>query len=362
MVFPTETSYGLGCDATNQAAVDRIFTIKGRKSDKPLLVVVPNIEMAKKYVVWNDFLEKISTKHWPGALTIVGAARPLPTLPLKGEEATILPLLLRRGQEEWSRIDGKRILGFVRTINNRSELRKNKTKAEKILWQELRLKRLGGLRFRRQHGIGPYIVDFYHSDTKTIIEVDGDIHFVEDDNIIRDRNRQKWLEENGYRVLRYNNVDIFGNLDGVLKDINWNIEQKLSAAAASETPPYPPLKRGGDADSSPPFKEGTGGVVLSGLATGVVSKDNTVAVRVTAHPLLKSITEKLGRPLVATSANIADAGDVYSAEEIIKQFKNRETQPDIILDYGELPRNPPTTIVSVIGNELKIIRQGAVII
>ena len=63
---------------------------------------------------------------------------------------------------------------------------------------------------------------------------------------------------------------------------------------------------------------------------------------------------------MATSANIADAGDVYSAEEIIEQFKNRETQPDIILDYGELPRNPPTTIVSVVGNSIKILRQGEI--
>ena len=60
VVFPTETSYGLGCDATNQAAVDQIFKIKGRRSDKPLLVVVPNIEMAKQYLVWNDLLEKIA--------------------------------------------------------------------------------------------------------------------------------------------------------------------------------------------------------------------------------------------------------------------------------------------------------------
>jgi L-threonylcarbamoyladenylate synthase len=72
IVFPTETSYGLGCDATNQDAVDKIFKIKGRKSDKPLLVVVPDIEMAKKYLVWNDLLEDLASKYWPGPLTVVG--------------------------------------------------------------------------------------------------------------------------------------------------------------------------------------------------------------------------------------------------------------------------------------------------
>jgi L-threonylcarbamoyladenylate synthase len=50
VIVPTETSYGLGCDAVNQSAVDAVFAIKGRPSDKPLLVVVPTIAMAKKYL------------------------------------------------------------------------------------------------------------------------------------------------------------------------------------------------------------------------------------------------------------------------------------------------------------------------
>ena len=75
VVFPTETSYGLGCDATNQSAVDMIFKIKGRKSDKPLLVVVPTIEMAKEYIEWSSLLEKLSKLYWPGALTVVGKVR-----------------------------------------------------------------------------------------------------------------------------------------------------------------------------------------------------------------------------------------------------------------------------------------------
>ena len=72
LVFPTETSYGLGCDATNQESVDKIFKIKGRTDDKPLLVVVDSIESAKKYLHWNETLEKLAQKYWPGPLTIVG--------------------------------------------------------------------------------------------------------------------------------------------------------------------------------------------------------------------------------------------------------------------------------------------------
>ena len=175
LVFPTETSYGLGCDATNQLAVDKIFKIKERKSDKPLLVVAPTVDMAKKYLVWNELLEGLANKYWPGALTIVG---------------------------------------------------------------------------------------------------------------------------------------------------EYNKKEKL--------------------------------------ATGVVSKENTIAVRVTAYPLLRSIIEKLGRAVVATSANISDAGDIYEAKKVIIGFG--EAAPDIIIDSGELPRRLPSTVVSAVGGQLKILRQGELVI
>ena len=175
IVFPTETSYGLGCDATNQDAVDEIFKIKQRKSDKPLLVVVSNIEMAKKYLGWNDLLEDLASKFWPGPLTIVG-----------------------------------------------------------------------------------------------------------------ERNKKE------------------------------------------------------------------------NLATGVVAVDNTIAVRVTNFPLTKFLSEKLNRPLVATSANLSDAGDIYDPKQILAMFSDKSAKPDILIDGGELPQNPPTTIVSVIDNNLKILRQGQI--
>lgn len=76
LIYPTETSYGLGCDATSQSAVDAIFTIKQRDENKPLLVVVSKVEMAKKILVWNNTIEKLSQMFWPGPLTIVGNARP----------------------------------------------------------------------------------------------------------------------------------------------------------------------------------------------------------------------------------------------------------------------------------------------
>ncbi|MSU75413.1 MAG: DUF559 domain-containing protein [Candidatus Magasanikbacteria bacterium] len=366
VVFPTETSYGLGCDSTNQEAVDKIFKIKGRRSDKPLLVVVPNVEMAKRYLVWNETLEKIASKYWPGALTVVGEyARPLLALPLLKGEAAIgsAPPPKEEGIEGRFRfID--RVAGLIRTIPFRRELRKNQTKAEKVLWSHLRAGRLGSLKFKRQHGIGNYIVDFFHPETKTIIEVDGDVHFVVQQQEQKDRQREKWLEEQGYKIVRYNNVDIFNNLEGVLQEINFFVTQ-VKPCQASETSPCPPLvERGGGGVAAPLYKkEGIQGEIsLCSLATGVVAQNNTVAIRVTAHPLLKSITEKMGRPLVATSANLADAGDVYSADEIVKMYNGRVETPDIILNYNELPAHKPSTIVSVVSGELKILRQGEITI
>ncbi len=173
LIFPTETSYGLGCDATNQEAVDAIFKIKARDESKSLLVVVPTIEMAKKYLVWNNVLEELAKKYWPGPLTIVG---------------------------------------------------------------------------------------------------------------------------------------------------NYKLD--------------------------------------SGLAQGVVAKNNTVAVRVTTHPIVKFLTESLAKPIVATSGNVSGAGDIYSAKDAEAMFFERASQPDIILDFGQLPKNLPTTIVDVTQDKIKILRQG----
>ncbi len=71
IVYPTETVYGLGCDATNQEAVNKIFAIKQRQKNKPVLVVVPSVGMAMEYVEWSNKLEELAHKYWPGPLTIV---------------------------------------------------------------------------------------------------------------------------------------------------------------------------------------------------------------------------------------------------------------------------------------------------
>jgi L-threonylcarbamoyladenylate synthase len=76
IVYPTETCYGLGCNATDQNSVDQIFSIKKRQRDKTVLVLMSDITMAQKYVVWNKKLQDLASKYWPGALTLVAKVKP----------------------------------------------------------------------------------------------------------------------------------------------------------------------------------------------------------------------------------------------------------------------------------------------
>ncbi len=182
LVLPSETSYGLSCDATSQIAVDKIFKIKGRSENKAVLVVVDSVATAKKYLHWNQTLEVLAQNYWGkadvGPLTIVGE---------------------------------------------------------------------------------------YH---------------------------KKFLVRN--------------------------------------------------------------------LAMGVVSRQGTLAVRVTKHPLLKILCEKIGHPLVSTSANLSGAGETYNFENIVSQFSNQEYQPDAAVDVGVLPTTAPSTIISINNEKVEILRQGDV--
>jgi len=71
IVFPTDTVYGLGCDATNEEAVKKIFKIKGRSEAKPLAVIVRDIEMAKKVATVERKIERAMGIIWPGAVTVI---------------------------------------------------------------------------------------------------------------------------------------------------------------------------------------------------------------------------------------------------------------------------------------------------
>ena len=90
-----------------------------------------------------------------------------------------------------------------------------------MLWGQLRNRSLNGIKFRRQHVLHPYIVDFYCPAHRLVVEIDGEIHRYQDAN---DQARTDHLEESGYKVIRFWNYEVEQHLDIVLKNITDNCD------------------------------------------------------------------------------------------------------------------------------------------
>jgi very-short-patch-repair endonuclease len=101
-------------------------------------------------------------------------------------------------------------------IHRAQEMRRHVTEAEACLWAALRRKQLKGLRFRAQHPVGPFILDFYCAARKLVVEVDGPSH---DSRSEQDAIRTAHLEAYGYRVLRFSNAEVLNDLESVLARI-----------------------------------------------------------------------------------------------------------------------------------------------
>jgi len=122
-------------------------------------------------------------------------------------------------------------------LDFKRRLRSNMTGQEMRLWSRLRARQLLGLKFRRQHGIEPYIVDFYCPGQSLVIEVDSDSH-ADADQIPKDQLRDRYFQYLGLHVIRCINDDIVKNLDGVLE----NLAGRLSSGSTS--PRLPLTKEG----------------------------------------------------------------------------------------------------------------------
>lgn len=101
-----------------------------------------------------------------------------------------------------------------RDISKARSLRLHSTEAEKFIWSKIRNRQPGNLKFKRQFPIPPYIVDFCCLETKLIIEVDGGQHTPE-----ADFERTRFLESQGYKIVRFWNNDVLNNIEGVVSEI-----------------------------------------------------------------------------------------------------------------------------------------------
>jgi very-short-patch-repair endonuclease len=105
---------------------------------------------------------------------------------------------------------------YHKQVKRARGLRRASTEAEKLLWQKLRARQLGGAKFRRQTPIGPYIVDFVSFEHRLVVEIDGGQHNMPQGRQ-HDLKRTAWLEAQGFRVLRFWNNQVLTNLEGVLE-------------------------------------------------------------------------------------------------------------------------------------------------
>jgi very-short-patch-repair endonuclease len=114
-------------------------------------------------------------------------------------KGSLLPISSLSPHGERARVRGERMKHRART------LRKNMTDVERLLWGRLRDRQLGGYKFRRQHPIGPFFLDFVCLEKKLVIEVDGGQHAK---NLDADVKRSNYLKERGYQVLRFWNNEV----------------------------------------------------------------------------------------------------------------------------------------------------------
>lgn len=150
--------------------------------------------------------------------------------------------------DDYAQTPRKRI--FNRKIQKaiRTNLRHNLTAPEQFLWSKIRNNQLGA-KFRRQHGIGRYVVDFYCAEYRLVLELDGDSHYQKGAQEY-DQIRDEFMRSLGLIVLRFSNKDIVENMECVLAVI---VEQLQTP------PPTLPFVRGGSQSSSPSWRGRLGG-------------------------------------------------------------------------------------------------------
>ncbi|HEX6042535.1 endonuclease domain-containing protein [Longimicrobium sp.] len=129
-----------------------------------------------------------------------------------------------------------------RTVRARArELRQEETYAERLLWRVLRNRAVNGLKFRRQHPLDGFVIDFFCAEARLCVELDGGIH---DPQQERDAARTAQLEARGLRVIRFRNEEVENEMDSVLRRIAKAATRADAPAPASR---YPFVQEGADA-------------------------------------------------------------------------------------------------------------------
>jgi hydroxymethylglutaryl-CoA lyase len=183
-------------------------------------------------------------------------------------------------------------------------LRRGMTMPERILWKRLRADRLQGLRFRRQHPIGDYIVDFYCPGARLVVELDGESHR-RGDSPARDAVRDAFLESQGLWVLRFGNQAVVKDADAVAKTILTRIQRGPTTSTGTPLPPPLPLGEGAGRIPS--------NTTLSVLVPNAKGFDRALAIHRAGFPLKIAV-------FTAASETFAHKNTNATIDETIDRF------------------------------------------
>lgn len=135
-----------------------------------------------------------------------------------------------------------------RLTNRAKEMRKVMPEPERRMWHQLRAARFQGIKFRRQKVVGKCIADFAANAPKLVVEIDGDTHARQENY---DAERTQYLEDQGYTVIRFSNLEVMDNMDGVLT----RLDEVVSGLRGCPPPPTPSPKGEGASGSLSPLGE-----------------------------------------------------------------------------------------------------------
>ena len=122
-------------------------------------------------------------------------------------------------------------------LSTRRQLRQAGEAAEAVLWTAIKGRSINGFKFRRQFSIGPYILDFYCPETKLGIELDGAGHQTLDGAKYDDARTSYLLREQGIHIIRFENRDLYYNLEGVIKEIEKELNKRKRTPQSLRTAP-----------------------------------------------------------------------------------------------------------------------------
>lgn len=195
--------------------------------------------------------------------------------------------------------------------------RKNPTQAEDVLWQSLRGKKLEGYKFRRQHQIGDFIVDFICLEKRLIIEADGGYHS-NPEIVEHDKLRNQFLGYYGYKVIRFTNEEIIGNIEDVLEKIYIALCQRPTLTKED-------IKAGWH--KSPPFGGARGGFPADFIAEGV---DQTRGWFYTLHAIAVMAYDSVAFKNVVSNGLVLDK----NGNKMSKRLGNAADPFETLAKYG----------------------------